>query len=419
MGKFFTKKTLIFIGLILLLVGVPLGVYLTQQQQDIRQEAAGDADLVVTSFELVDKSGVPKTTFKVGEPIYIKTTLKNQGTSKGESPDDRTYTQIYANKSSTASVNTLSDVNVSMRNGEFGAGSEYTYFSNPGLSGSERFPENKFFTQDKEGTFTARIYINYNQSVPESNFANNQKTLSYKVQGFAYIIGKTYTSAPTGYSDSSCNPPSSVLVQGLRGCVMENPVGSKTYGKVTNTGSTTRKVGMASYKAYQPYPNPYPTCTPAECPDKFDWIWTQEIYGGVTYSLDPGKTVYFEVAVPDCAWQTDVFEGDIFTTFAPPDKFYSGKKVYLDGYYHIIPVCVPATPTPTPSPTRTPTPTNTPTPTPTKTPTPTLTPTNTPSPTPTPTEVPSGTPTPTSCPLIEEVPNVRIICPNCATFDTP
>ncbi|MBI4080548.1 MAG: hypothetical protein HY430_02140 [Candidatus Levybacteria bacterium] len=464
MRQLFSSKKRLFslLGILILLAAIPIYLLVVGQEQDVRQQAAAGPDLVVSNLQLLDAGGNVRTTFSVNEDIYLKVTLKNQGTSGGTSVDGTTTTQIYAHKPNTVAPNTASDVNMSMRNGEFGTGAENVYESTWTSSSKVRFINAKSFKRTSEGNFTARVFINSDRKVAEANYDNNQLTIAYTVKNVAYIPGKTFTTAPSGYSSSFCTPPSSQLVSGLTGCVMDKPVNGKNYGRITNTGSTTRTVGMASYKAYITYPIPYPSCEPKDCPDKYDWIWTQTMYSGVTTQLAAGKTVYFEVSLPNCAWQTDVFEGSIIPSFLPPTQFYSGLKKYLDGYFHIVPVCKPVAPTPTPTktPTKTPTgtqaPTNTPTKTPTNTPTrtptltptcllpegcisPTLTPTRTPTPTatrtptpsptltpsptpsktptPTPTRTPTVTPSPTdipACPIPERVLNVRISCPNCS-----
>lgn len=415
MNTLLSNKKRLFSLIIIILLGlsVPVIVFLSQQQQDIRQQAAGETDLVVTSLQLTDAGGNVKTKFFVNEDIYVRITLKNNGAGS-VSQDGSTYTVIYGSRSSTPDFNSLTGTYITMKNGEFGTGSSGQYSSIYGSTTENRFPNGKSWRYSTPGTYTARAFINYNKFVTEGNYTNNQLTVNYTVTDTpTYKVGKTFSSKPSGFEDAYCYQ-NAKLVSGLDGCVMDKPVGSKTYGKIVNTGSTTRTVGMASYQAYYDYPVPYPSCLPSICIDEFVWIWTQTIYSGVTASLPAGQTFYFEVDVPPCAWQTDVFEGSIYPSFSPPDRFYSGQKKYIDGYLHRITPCKPVIPTPTP--TNTPTPTRTPTMTPTGTPSPTATPTVTPTPTntPTPTVTPTLTPTPTlACPVPEPVTNVRIICPTC------
>lgn len=161
--------------------------------------------------------------------------------------------------------------------------------------------------------------------------------------------GQPIYTPPANYDQWKDNCPSpGELVPGLTGCVAELSINGKAYGKVTNnTSDKTFTVGMASYKAYQPYPDPYPSCTPEECPDQYEWIWTQSYVDGVTATLKPGQTVYFEVTVPTCAWQVDIFEGSILESFSKPSSYYTGQHRFVDGYYNTkLDVCLPVSPTP-------------------------------------------------------------------------
>lgn len=418
-----SKKRLIsFIILLLLVLGVPIGVYLSQQQQDVRQRAATSADLIVDAFQLTDAGGNVRTTFNIGEDIYVRVKLKNIGGLKATSNDGSTLTTIYANKSQKIGFNSSNTPTLAMKNGEFGGGTAYTYTSIYGSSTQSKFQNQTYsWRRSAAGTFTARILINANKFVTEANYDNNEIDIKYTIVDIpTYKIGKSYTSAPSGFDPAYCTPPTSELVTGLKGCVMDKPVSGKNYGKITNTGSTTRTVGLASYKAYITYPATYPADCPATdiaCVGKYNWIWTQTIYSAMTDTLTPGQTKYFEVNVPGCAWQADVFEGSfVYPSFTPTNRFYSGSHRYLDGYYHIISVCTPVIPTPTPTPTTvpsaTPTPTDTPVPTDTPTPTPTASPTPEPSATPTPT-------TPAPCVTPGAVKNVKITCPTCNLTPTP
>ena len=138
------------------------------------------------------------------------------------------------------------------------------------------------------------------------------------------------------------------LVDGLRGCVTQRGFDGKAYGIVRNTtNNKTFTVGIGSYKAYLPYPDPYPTCKPADCPDQYEWIWTQTFHDGLTASLGPGQTVYMEVNVPACTWQVDIFEGQLLKEFKAPTQFYSGENRFIDGWYETsLDQCVPVSPTP-------------------------------------------------------------------------
>ena len=142
---------------------------------------ANRADLVVTSLRLTDSAGNVKTSFRVNERIYVKVTLKNQGTAVGTSSSDYTYSQIYSHKPSTVTYNTVSDKNISLKNGEFGVEYYRTYNSYAGSSTVQYFPQNKSWTMSSPGTYTARAFINFNKNVAESNFDNNQTITTYTV----------------------------------------------------------------------------------------------------------------------------------------------------------------------------------------------------------------------------------------------
>ncbi len=162
---------------------------------------------------------------------------------------------------------------------------------------------------------------------------------------------------------------------------------------VKNTSSDCiYKLGIASYKAFEHY-----TVS----------VKSQKLYRYASIDLKPGYTWTYTVAVPDCTYQVDFYQGSVLENFK--NATYTSQGRFLDGWYFPgdasqqgkLPVCkekpTPTPTKPTPTPTKpTPTPTK-PTPTPTKpTPTPTPTqPTPTPTkPTPTPTaEVPTPTPT--------------------------
>lgn len=408
------KRLFSILILILLVLGVPIAVYLSQQQQDIRQQAAGSTDLIVESIQLTDAGGNVRTNFLIDEDIYVKIRLKNKGGLKGTSQDGSTHTIIYADRESKTSFNSLTGTYITMKNGEFGKGSAGTYDSIYGSSTTSRFPAKKSWRLSKAGTYTARAFINFNKYVTEGDYENNQLTVKYTVTSTpTYKVGKTSSTKPAGFEDNFCYQ-NAKLVTGLDGCVMDKQVGTKTFGKITNKGSTTRTVGMASYRSYYNYPNPYPTCLPENCVSQFNWIWTQTIFGGITTSLSAGKTVYFEVEVPPCAWQTDVFEGNILPSFTP-DRYYSGLKKYIDGYLHPLTPCKPVVPTPTISPT--PVVTEVPTPTVTTPPTPVITNIPTPTTPPPPTVTNSPTPTIPACPVPSPVTNVRITCPNCSSVN--
>lgn len=407
-----SRRFIAFLILFIVAIAIPLTLFLLSQQQDIRQRAAGEADLVVTGFQLTDAGGNVRTEFNVGEEIYVRVRIKNQGTTGALSPDQKTYTQIYSDAPNPVTPNTPSDVQVSMQNGQFGAGAEYVYNS---IYGGERefaFKQERSWNKPA-GSYVARIFVNYNGNASESTLTNNQAKIEYTVTSQAlYLSGTSSSSKPSDFP-ATCDERT---VGSFTGCVVSGSINGRTYVKIKNNSSTTKKVGGVVYKAYYDYPDPYPNCSTSECPREYDWIWTQTIYSAKTLNLAGGSTTYIALQVPNCNWQGEAFFGDLLLSFKPPNQTYSGKGTFIDGWleqYNGIKECQPDQP-PFPSPTPTPTNTLTPTLTPTLPPD-VPTPTRTPSPTPTLTPVPSptNTPTPTACPVPQKVQNVRIECPFC------
>lgn len=419
----FSKRSILFIVLVVLVIAVPLTLYLLSQQQDIRQRAVGNADLVVTGLQLTDAGGNVRTVFGVNEDIYVRVRLKNQGTDKGISTDTYTYTQFYANAKDPVVPNTPSDVGIFLKNGEFNPGFEKTYESRwNGLNNS--FYKGKiYFSQSVGGTYHARVYINYDGKVAESNLLNNQLDLTYTVTSRfltngIYLDGNISSNPPAGFTNVECGEQGTI--NGVTACYGLGPVNGNGVVKFTNNNTSPMAVGASLHKAYYDFPNPYPSCSPATCPEQFIWIWTQTIYSAQVFTLNPGETRYVTLPAPSCNWQIDAFIGGVNLSFHPPSQTYSQQGRLIGGgwleQYNGIQACVPDIPnfpSPTPTPTLTPTPTITPTlPPDVPTPTETLTPTPTLTQTPTPTDTPTPTPQP-FCPVPSQVQNVRIECPFC------
>lgn len=425
-------RKVIILFLILLVIAIPITLYLVSQQQDIRQraqQALEQADLVVTGLQLTDAGGNVRTTYGINEDIYIRVTLKNQGTASGTSNDGFTYTQIYANKKDLVVPNTVSPDGIYLRNGQFGVAAEKTYESHWGGLNSSAYKDKIYFRQSSGGTYYARAYINYNGKVAESNIANNQIVLPYTVTGSfiskgIYLDGDVSSNPPAGFSGVECGEQGTI--SGVTGCYALGPVNGKGVVKLTNDSSTPKAVGASLYKAYYDFPNPYPSCSPTACPEQFIWAWTQTIYSAQVLTLNPGDTRYIILPAPSCNWQIDAFIGStILLSFHPGQT--NGELGTLIGggwleQYNGIQACTPIIPSPTPTPTVTPTlPPNVPTPTVTLTPTPTVTETPTPTVTPTRTPTPTGTISPTvtptpgvsGCPVPPQAVNVRIECPFC------
>lgn len=407
------------IGIVLVfIVAIVLAVYIVQQQQNLRQEAAGEADLAFGSFMLTDAGGNPKTTFYENEDIYVRTVVKNQGASRGESPDDQTTSQVYSNKPQPVAFNTPTDVGVTMINSEFNAGTEYLYESRIDGERQSRFTPNpytdtarKYSWRKSPGTYTARMLLNSNRNVTESDYENNQASISYTVIPFSSSDkkGSVSTTKPSNFDQWPCVERNALNMSGVKGCIQQIKNSSGTvWGRITNNSGRTITAVIASYKAYLPYVGT--SCDSLECPEKWDWAWTQTFYAANTTTLANGQTIYISTVLPSCVWQADIFADGIPFSFHPQIRTYSGSTRYIDGWYNFYPnyststaqYCKPeSTPTPTPTKTPTGTPVLSNTPTPTTTLTPTLT--------------PSVTPTPTIpiCPVPAPVTNVRIECPFC------
>lgn len=420
-----SRRALLIVILVILALAVPVTLYLLSQQQDIRQHAASTADLVVSGLQLTDAGGNVRTKFGKNEDIYVRVRLKNQGTSTGTSTDGFTYTQFYTNEKNPVAPNTPSDVsgvNIYLRNGQFGAGSEKTYESHWGGLNNSFYKEDILFRKATPGTYYARVYINYNGKVAESDLGNNQAVVQYTITSDyitdgIYRDGTVSSSAPS--TSRECGEAGTR--NGVSVCYYLGPVSGRGIAKFTNTSTTAKTAGLALYKAYYDFPNPYPDCSPSECPTQFIWIWTQTIYAAKTITLNPGETRYISLPAPSCNWQFDAFTGStIYLSFHPPSQTYGQAGRLIGGgwleQYGGINACTPTipnfpspTPTPTVPPSRTPTPTlppDVPTPTFTITPSPTRTPTPTLTETPTPTDEPD-------CPVPSQVQNVRIECPFC------
>ncbi len=397
---------MILLGILgIILLAIPLTVFLQQQRQDVRQKAAGNADLVISSFQLTDAGGNVRTTFYPDEDIYVRVIIKNQGSEQGLSADGVTISQIYSNASSPVAFNSLSDVGINLRNGQFGAGAQYTYESRINGVNQNAYTTVPYSTtssrkyswrKSSTTTYTARVLLNSNKAVTETNYDNNQATVSYTITPFSTTAedgGATLTK-PSDFDKWPCAEKPATNFPGVTGCVQQiRDTTTNVKGKITNNTSSTITVALASYKAYLPYVAS--TCTKTECPDEWKWSWTQTFFRAKRYSLPAGKTVYLSTSVPSCTWQADVFVNGIPFSFHPLIDTYGGNIRYIDGWYHFYPnytqstakYCTPVIPSPTP--TSIPTPTFTPTPTRTPTPTSTPVPTNTPIPTATP--VPQAT----------------------------
>ncbi len=420
------KRIITILVVLLLLLSIPLVVFLSQQQQNLKQNAASEADLVVQTLQLTDAGGNVKTTFYENEDIYVRTVIKNNGGAKGTSIDGTTTSQIFSNRASTAPDNSLSDVNISLKNGEFGAGSEFTYESRINGAGQTKFLTDPYnenalrkysWRKATAGTYTARIFLNSDKHVTESDYINNQATVTYNVVPFTSSLEKGTTSLtqPTDFNTFPCISQNSLFLTGFTGCIQQVTNDStKVQGKVTNNTSQEATIVIASYKAYLEYKEPVPYCSSTQCPEEYNEIWTQTFYSAKKYQLSPGKTVFISTSVPPCVWQADIFVNGLPFSFHPNINTYADGKGYVDGWYHFYPIyadrtqvkyCQPVIPSPSPSPS----PSLSPSPSPS--PSPSVSPSPSPSPSiPVPSE---PTPSPSICPTPGVVKNIKVTCPYC------
>jgi len=148
--------------------------------------------------------------------------------------------------------------------------------------------------------------------------------------------------------------------------------------EVTNTSTQcTYPVGIASYTMFD------------------NNLSHQQLFSWQTALLGPGQTQIFVVALPECAYQLDVFYGALIEHFDPQHGQIYGDRILLTRVLRDAGFCLPGTTTPTSIATPSATPAGSPTLTPTGSPT--ATPTALPTNTPTATATPAGdTPTPTA-----------------------
>ena len=115
------------------------------------------------------------------------------------------------------------------------------------------------------------------------------------------------------------------------------------------------KVGLASYKMFD------------------SDIDHQILFDSRTATIEPGRSLTLQVAVPDCAYQIDLFQGEVLSSLSGGVR-YGSRLITSRVVFDPPPFCEAPTPTPTPTVTPTPTPTVTSTVTLTPTPTPTSSP---------------------------------------------
>ena len=144
---------------------------------------SANADLVITNFVLTDQNGTTKTQFLPTDTIYVKYTIKNQGTDTAKNQYTNAgiiWSQIYGNKPTTVETNKATDVGMWVKNGNnITPGKSTTFTSYAG--GESAFPGSKAFKMTKPGSYTARVFVNYDRLAKERDYANNQATVKYTI----------------------------------------------------------------------------------------------------------------------------------------------------------------------------------------------------------------------------------------------
>jgi len=140
------------------------------------------ADLVITSYALTNSSGTVKSSFKVNEAIYVKVTYKNNGNAASATPNGTIYSTFYKNKPTSVPNNLGSDpINFYSATPNLAAGESKTYASYPRSSTVASFPGIKTWKIGTVGTYTARVFQDYDVRVSESNENNNQAVVQYTI----------------------------------------------------------------------------------------------------------------------------------------------------------------------------------------------------------------------------------------------
>ncbi len=139
------------------------------------------ADLIVQDFKLIDRRGQVKTQFKAGEEIFVRLVLRNQNMWGSSSESKFTFSQVFSNRPSPVAPGTKSDINMWMRNGIFGPSYANYYLSNTFTTNNWAFPGVKSWTKGTPGKYTARFVLNFDRGATETNYDNNQATVTYTI----------------------------------------------------------------------------------------------------------------------------------------------------------------------------------------------------------------------------------------------
>lgn len=154
-------------------------------------------NLTVTDITLTDAQGHthPNNVFAPNEPIYVQIGVRNTGSSSAPSG---TVTEIYANQPSAVATNTKDSPEFAILHGSYAAASQvYTYQSwSGGHWESEFVGSTRSFQQAATGTYTARAFVDYADSVAETSETDNQMAVTYQIQN-ASTPTPTPTATPT------------------------------------------------------------------------------------------------------------------------------------------------------------------------------------------------------------------------------
>ncbi len=147
---------------------------------------ASKPDLVIRDFHLTDAGGARRTVFSRGEKLYPSVTIFNNGTVPAASPSGRFLISVYSNRPALAPAGTASDVGVTVtESGILQPGQQKIY----SVADNSASWSNQFWTTNlPPGSYTARAYVNSDNSVDELDTSNNQATSGYVVGGPAPTI---------------------------------------------------------------------------------------------------------------------------------------------------------------------------------------------------------------------------------------
>lgn len=163
--------------------------------------------------------------------------------------------------------------------------------------------------------------------------------------------GSSYQSnyEPNGSNSSSntsnvCGKPAKGILKDFYGStdqMLVNYEMNKVQMKNTST-TCAYKVGIASYKAYEPLNL-----------NDLSSTYSQTYYAGTTKIIQPGESWTYTVSIPACTYQVDVFTGDIIKQFSKGNT-YGEQGRFLDGWYFPgnkeqqgkLPTCTKDTPKP-------------------------------------------------------------------------